>query len=308
VTAELDHVVIATRDLQASIERYRRLGFHVAYGGKHPGNGTSNAIMRFGLDYLELLGVDRRVAGRRARGRELVAFVESSGGGLINFCLRGGGAIDAARRGVPGTPPPQPLQRQLPGGGKMRWRMLLPGGSNCRRPWPFFIDWETPDAERLEMEPPGHHPNGAVSLAGVVIGGWLPDALAGLYDSIGLAPEASGPVRGVGVETRRVALAGSAVELATPTSLTSRLAARLAAWGEGPYAVAIAVDSLAETAGWLVANGVPHAATRRGIVVDPDVADGALLAFVPRRTRGRGGWAALFEHHGTGDARASRTA
>ncbi len=63
----LDHVVLAVADLEAAVERFRTLGFSVMRGGEHPGFGTENAIIRFGLDYLELLHVrDARRPWRRA--------------------------------------------------------------------------------------------------------------------------------------------------------------------------------------------------------------------------------------------------
>src|SRR5260370_12503246 len=52
-----DHLVIAVRDLDAAVRRYQRLGFGVRLGGRHTGRGTQNALIRFGLDYIELLSV-----------------------------------------------------------------------------------------------------------------------------------------------------------------------------------------------------------------------------------------------------------
>ena len=52
-----DHLVIAARDLDAASQRFRALGFEVRPGGEHPGQGTRNAIVRFGLDYIELLAI-----------------------------------------------------------------------------------------------------------------------------------------------------------------------------------------------------------------------------------------------------------
>ncbi|SRR6266566_4137266 len=63
-----DHTVIAVRDLDAAISTYQALGFDVSPGGRHTGLGTSNAIIRFGLDYLELLSVSDRVEAEQGRG------------------------------------------------------------------------------------------------------------------------------------------------------------------------------------------------------------------------------------------------
>ena len=61
--SRFDHLVIAVRDLDAAIARYQHLGFEVTPGGKHTGRGTYNALIRFGLDYIELI----RRGGTRAQ-------------------------------------------------------------------------------------------------------------------------------------------------------------------------------------------------------------------------------------------------
>ncbi len=54
----LDHVVITVRDLEASAQAWRRLGFTLSPRGTHSAHmGTGNYTIMFGDDYLELLGV-----------------------------------------------------------------------------------------------------------------------------------------------------------------------------------------------------------------------------------------------------------
>ena len=53
----LDHVLIAVRDLDATRDSYSALGFQVTPEGRHPGRGTSNRLVVFGPDYLELISV-----------------------------------------------------------------------------------------------------------------------------------------------------------------------------------------------------------------------------------------------------------
>ncbi|HVA24632.1 MAG TPA: VOC family protein, partial [Chloroflexota bacterium] len=55
--SRLDHVMIVVRDLERAAFVYQGLGFRVIDGGRHTGMGTFNKIVRFGLDYLELLAV-----------------------------------------------------------------------------------------------------------------------------------------------------------------------------------------------------------------------------------------------------------
>ena len=78
-----DHAVILVSDLAAASKTYEDLGFAVSAGGEHEGLGTHNALIRFGVDYLELLAVhDRKLAMASERGKALVDLIERGRGGL----------------------------------------------------------------------------------------------------------------------------------------------------------------------------------------------------------------------------------
>lgn len=171
----LDHPIIAVRDLEQGVRVYERLGFEVVRGGRNPGLGTCNALIRFGLDYLELLSVDDRSAclAHHPRGGELLAYLDAQPGGLLSFVVASD-ALDAdlasARAhgfDLPGEP--VPMQRLRPDGTVLRWRLLIPGERAFRQPWPLLIEWHTPDAQRLAWEPPGTHPNGALRVTGLAV-------------------------------------------------------------------------------------------------------------------------------------------
>lgn len=168
-----DHAVIAVRDLTAAAESYRVLGFGVEIGGRHTGAGTCNAIIRFGLDYLELIAVeDEKEASRTPRGAALVQFLQNHPAGPLGFALA---ATDLAaladRLRHAGLPVPEPvgMERMRPDGRLLTWSLLVPGQVAWRRPWPFFIEWSTPDTERLSWERPAQHSNGATRVAGVTV-------------------------------------------------------------------------------------------------------------------------------------------
>jgi hypothetical protein len=86
-----DHLVIAARDLGAVMTMFRdQLGFSVQAGGRHEGFGTHNAIVRFGLDYLELIAVeDEGLALRSSRGT-LVEYLRGYECGLVAYALATG--------------------------------------------------------------------------------------------------------------------------------------------------------------------------------------------------------------------------
>lgn len=193
-----DHAVIAVRDLDDAMARYRAVGFDVAPGGRHAGRGTANAIIRFGLDYVELLAVvdEAEALASPLGGPALVRYITDRGGGLVGFALA---ADDVAGRGTMldhtlgmhlGADGPFPMQRHRPDGTVLSWRILLPGGVAWRRPWPFLIQWETPDAQRLEWEPPGTHTNGATGVAGIAVAAAnLATAVSIYEDQLGLKAE-----------------------------------------------------------------------------------------------------------------------
>ena len=57
----LDHVILVVPDLRRAMgELAFTVGLVVEPGGEHPGWGTHNAIVRFGVTYLELIAVSNR--------------------------------------------------------------------------------------------------------------------------------------------------------------------------------------------------------------------------------------------------------
>jgi catechol 2,3-dioxygenase-like lactoylglutathione lyase family enzyme len=205
----LDHPIIAVRDLEAAMAVYAQLGFSVVVGGRNPGLGTCNALIRFGLEYLELLSVDDRSAclAHHPRGSELLAYLDAQPGGLLSFVVASD-ALDAdlaAARAhgfdLPGEP--VAMQRLRPDGTVLRWHLLIPGVRAFRQAWPLLIEWHTPDAQRLAWEPPGVHPNGAMGVTGLVL----------QVRSVADAVKLYGDQLGLPVQGRTVVLPGCPIEL-----------------------------------------------------------------------------------------------
>ena len=279
-----DHAVIGVPDLESAMVAFRRLGFEVSVGGRHPSLGTRNAIVRFGLDYLELLTVEDPVVAR-ARGpfgRELLSFLDR-GSGLVGFVLAGTGLEDEVEglRGLGiGAEGPFEMDRFHPKGGRLEWRLVLPGGSPWRKPWPYLIDWITGEDELLAWDPPGDHVNMVRGVAGMdLVVGDLEEA-ARLYEqALGLPPREDG-LRRPGATGRHYRLGSFRLALHQPAGPGS-LAVELEQRGPGPYRLVLASSDLDATAETLNRTGVPISRSPAALDIDPSEAAGARIRIVP---------------------------
>ena len=193
-----DHYVIAVRDLDNAVAGYKALGFDARPGGRHTGRGTHNAIIRFGLDYLELLSVYDTGEARAAGQSELVEFLLTRDG-PVGFALATDDIEAEAERVRAGGLPvigPYAMERQRPDGTKLSWRVAIPGDGQFRRPWPFFIQWDQPDGERLVRDGAAPQPNGARGVLSVAVGVRDLSAARDLYANVlGLEPAGDGGFR-----------------------------------------------------------------------------------------------------------------
>jgi hypothetical protein len=165
--------MIVVRDLERAATVYESLGFRVTDGGRHTGMGTYNKIVRFGLDYLELLAVYSEEEAARFPSRTAIVNFLQTREGAFTYAL----AVCGLQRDVPAH---EERERKRPDGSVLRWRtgyQNLMGEQPVR---PFLIEWEEPDAELLaryqrEGEAAGH-PNGVTAWTGITIG--VPDVAA----------------------------------------------------------------------------------------------------------------------------------
>jgi catechol 2,3-dioxygenase-like lactoylglutathione lyase family enzyme len=167
-----DHAVIAVRDLDTALFAFQRLGFDARPGGKHDSGGTHNGLIRFGLDYFELLSVYDEAAARAGGRATILDSLNGREAGLIGYALATDDIDrDAARFIGDGAESYQPraMQRTRPDGYTLTWRVYSPGENSWNRPWPFLIQWDTPDSERLQIDVPGQHANGAIAWTRVAV-------------------------------------------------------------------------------------------------------------------------------------------
>lgn len=276
--SRFDHVVIGVRDLEAASARYRALGFEVNPGGRHTGLGTANAIIRFGVDYIELLTVADPEEAERAGGssKVLLDLLRDRPGALAGYALATADIEEDAerlKRGGLAAVGPFAMERLRPDGRLLSWRLLVPEGVSWRRPWPFLIQWDQSDEQRLSWEQPGSHPNGATTVLGVsVVVANLEDAVALYRDKLGLEPRVEG-------DRATITVGGFQITL-LPPSADDAAAQTLAEIGEGPVEVVIGVQDLARTESVLTEAGVTWQREPDGAIrVDPDQAVGARLVF-----------------------------
>ena len=136
---EIDHVLVATRDLaKGARELETRQRLRSVAGGRHPGWGTANRIVPLGSAYLELVAVvDPAEARQSAFGR----WVADSATGLaepFGWAVRVHDLDAAAERHglavVEGS-------RVTPVGATLRWRTAGLERAIAEPSLPFFIEW-----------------------------------------------------------------------------------------------------------------------------------------------------------------------
>jgi hypothetical protein len=142
--ADLDHLVYATPDLEASIaDLEARLGVRAAYGGRHLGRGTRNALVALSeFSYLEIIGPDPSqtdISGPRwfsvdtlTEPRLLTWAVKSADvERTTTEAERGGVVLGRVASG----------SRETADGAVLRWQLTDPGAMVEDGIVPFFIDW-----------------------------------------------------------------------------------------------------------------------------------------------------------------------
>lgn len=171
----IDHVILASRDLDTLEPIFIRLGFSVTGGGTHPHLGTRNRIVVLGEGYLELLGVANAervspvVTRRLSRART----------GWVGFAVQSDDIVSEAAamrsRGVDARGP-QPGRLVAPNGRTRSWSVTMIGSDDlwsAAEPLPFLIQHDAVGGRhRQELAGEGvlePHANGALRLSAVYV-------------------------------------------------------------------------------------------------------------------------------------------
>lgn len=258
MTLPLDHIVIAVHDLDLAIADYGALGFHVLRGGEHPGRTTHNALIVFADgSYFELIAWKAP-----APEEHWWQLLQRHGEGIVDFALLPRStAATVAAAGERGLVLDGPLDggRLRPDGQRLQWQTARPPSPDL----PFLCGDITPRALRVPEGNVRVHPNGALGVASLAIAVHDLDTTVERYrallsEGVGDGAVHVGPsvaLPGSGVRQAVIAIGSGALVLSAPRDPiggpSSPLAQRLAARGEGPYALVLYTEDPAQTGGAL---------------------------------------------------------
>jgi hypothetical protein len=170
VPGRLVQVIVLVEDLDAARRWAAGVGLLALDGGRHPGRGTANVIVPFGVQYLELLAVvDPDEARSSADGQAVLDALAGRGPGPVRWAIESADvAADGRRLGLP----VEDRSRVRPDGSVIRWRAVGVGES-WLEPWRCaFMAWDDPVLHPART--PAPHPCGATGFKGVDVG--VPDS------------------------------------------------------------------------------------------------------------------------------------
>jgi catechol 2,3-dioxygenase-like lactoylglutathione lyase family enzyme len=287
IAARFDHLVIAAKDLNKAIATYRNgLGFTVIPGGEHP-TGTHNAVVHFGLSYVELLAV-RDPSSPEAKW--LKEWIAMAGENPPTYAVAVYDLDAAVGRLDDQEVPRGPIEageRKTPEGETLRWRSVIVAPESSPKmqspaviaasgrppplpqrgrpvprpswpPMPMLIEWEGGDeARRVEIERIGAlepHPAGWRELQGISVLVADPDFAAKCYQQAFGWPMIADGLAGRGVV---LDLGGLRLELVAPPS-----GGRVLPPGPRPTAIALQAVDRNATLDYLRERGTADGAGR----------------------------------------------
>jgi catechol 2,3-dioxygenase-like lactoylglutathione lyase family enzyme len=257
------------------------LGFDVHPGGHHTGQGTYNALIRFGLDYIELFSVyDENEARHSLHAHNMVDFLAQREGGLVGYVLATTNIQQEAERFRTSNLDalgPSAMQRKRPDGHLLTWSLLLPNGLAWGQPWPFLIQWNVPDEQRLAWEKPGTHLNGVIGCKGIAVAVRHLESAIDLYQrqlGLELVRKDVVPTLAALRATFRVGTFG--VDLLAPHG-EGPVQHQLNTIGEMPFELRLAVRDLEQTRAFF---------TEHNLSSQPNPADPSSIVLAPEQTLG----------------------
>lgn len=242
---KIDHVTLATSDLEATRQRFAELGLATDYGGPHSNGATHMALLGFDDgSYLELIstlepGVSSPLWGLQIRedaGPTAWAIAVDDIAREKERLARIGVAADG----------PVPMTRVRPDGTTLAWELLFPGDTAPGAMLPFAIADRTPRDLRVA---PSASVRGSElgGVAGVVLAvGSIDEAAALFRRAYGWSAPLLGSIEGLGA--RVACFEGTPVSLAEPSAESAWLTERVARYGETPAAFLLTSSDLKRSA------------------------------------------------------------
>ncbi len=235
-----DHAIIAVRDLDEAISLYSNLGFNVELGGRHTGQGTHNAIVRFQASYLELLSVySESEASSKPRPRMLVEYLRAHSGGLVGYVLSTDDIEgNAARWRTAGIDfdGPSDSERLTPDGRRLAFTTLRSAGRPYPSCLPVLVHAHNPAAGTPRL-----HSNSVTAVASISIVVSDLKAAADQYRQyLAVLPSESGNAPELAAKWIRVKLGDFSIDLLSPYD-EGPVRRVLNDVGESPFQLTLAV-------------------------------------------------------------------
>jgi len=273
----IDHLVLCVSDLERAVATYHDLGFTTTPRAQHPW-GTDNSLVQLDGCFLELLAVVRpeRIELPTERRFSFGAFARDylarrEGMSMLVFESADARADreEFIARGLhPWDPFDFEREARLPDGTSVRVAFSLAFATDPRMPGAAFFCCQQHAPQYFWKPQYQRHPNGAQTIAKVVMSAPEPAALADFFSKV--------------QEPESVTVDGSGLTVSTPRGRLVVLepdAARR--WLGGPDAsfdagspsfvgFSVRVPSLEPAVEILKANGVPFSTAGEGIRIDPE--------------------------------------
>jgi len=279
----LDHVLIAVRDLTATNDTFGKLGFKVTPEGRHPGRGTSNRLVVFGPEYLELISV-HDPTGDLFRPN-LVPFLAAREG-LFIFCMGTrdieGRVRDIRSKGVRVAEPVRGSRHAADGSTAYSWIQAEIGASEMPGSQTFFIQHDQTVAERYtEPSDPTNHPNGVTGIFSLALAVKNAKAASQRWmDVFGIEKTSEGQTADGLAKIIRLRFDNCYLDFVEPLN-RGPLADFLDTHGQGPYEITFECTDLDATESLFKRNRI--SGLRRGtdaLEVPSESARGVRMSFV----------------------------
>lgn len=240
---EIDHIVIAVRDLEQTSQDYARAGFTVVAGGEHKGGATHNALVAFSDGaYFELIAFRRADEEHGNKWWHRL----SQGEGLVDYALRtndlAGEVRDLRSRGLEVTDT-MSGGRFRPDGIRLDWETIRFGGASTSA-LPFYCFDLTQRTLRVPGGDATTHQNGVTGVIGATVVVNDIRAAGAQFEKLANAKGESIADAFEDVETaRRYPIGNAWVQVVQPTIHASDFRKQLELRGDGLFSVSLSAPA-----------------------------------------------------------------